>query len=495
MAARRQQRPARIPTYARPPSARVIGGTQSLPDCSRTFIRSYDWLAEEGRDQPATAELRAEQLVQNNLGILRELGVSAHPTRHRGEAGLLFETSARVGAIPLISPVSGRPDFGLVVEPRFSWSSAGEVLAATGMKVLPELLPVPDLPRSNRRVPPWVLSSVILQRLKALTDSMRRSFVMVDDVRRAPRGQVDWGRYAAFFAEGRPVDVPCRFPDLIEDEDLRAAVHWVLLRHRDALLAQLSAGAVVRELLALCEELLVRVRSTPPRVPSERLRRFWTRVPLSLRVFREGLEAMNWTFDERGLAGLSELSGLSWRMDMEVFFESWVETIAEACAARTGSRVRSGRLSQTKVPLDWMPAGSGSQRALIPDVVIERDDFVMVLDAKYKRHAEEIGRIGWSNVSDELREQHRADVLQALAYSTLFDKPRTIACLVYPTTLSSWRALKERGRTLARATVRASSRRVELALLAVPLCGQRDELSHELLSLTSSAINVTDSTA
>src|SRR5690242_13836324 len=99
-------------------------------------------------------------------------------------------------------------------------------------------------------------------------------------------------------------------------------------------------------------------------------------------------------------------------MDMEAFFEAWVEAIADHVSRRVGAQLRTGRRDQTRVPLDWHPPSIGSQRSLLPDIVIERKDVVVVIDAKYKRHAEEIERLGWHDVDADLREQHRNDVLQ-----------------------------------------------------------------------------------
>jgi hypothetical protein len=476
------------PSYVRPPGARVIAGTRAVVDCSEQFIPALAWLGGEGADPRAGAELRAEQLVARNAGLLRDLGVSAVPRRRSGEPGLLVKSSTRVGAVPLLSPITGRPDFGLVVEPRFAWSSAGDMLAGTGFRVVPELLPVPNLPQSERRVPPWVLSSVVLTRLRALIASMSRRFSMVEADLSAPRGQVDWQTYAtARFAVGRALEVPSRFPDLRDDEPLRAAIHWVVRRHRDALLGQMAAGVVVRRLLELCDLLIARLRGTAPQMPSARTRRSWSGRSLDARVFQEGVQAMDWTIDERGLAGLSDLSGLAWRMDMETFFEAWVEAIAESTARRVGARLRVGRRKETSVPLDWHPPHAGSQRSLLPDVVLEREDVVVVLDAKYKRHAEEIERLGWSHASDDLREQHRGDLLQALAYSTLFSAPRVVACLVYPASRSAWMGLSERRRVAMRATVRTGARHVELALLAVPLSGNCEDAAMALSELVNVA--------
>ena len=45
-------------------------------------------------------------------------------------------------------------------------------------------------------------------------------------------------------------------------------------------------------------------------------------------------------------------------MDMDTFFEAWVEAIAAHAAARTGTRIRVGRKEETRVPLDWQRCGA-----------------------------------------------------------------------------------------------------------------------------------------
>lgn len=468
-------RTGRRPRYPRPAAARIAAGTRAVADSTETFVESEGWLGGEGRDRATASELRAESLLQMNRGLLQDFGVAAQVVRRRGAPGVLLRTSTRVGAIPLLSPVSGKPDFGLVVEPRFAWSSAGDMLAGTGFRVMPELLPLPNLPQSERRVPPWVLSTVILARLKKLLDDLQRRFTIHEADLRAPRGAVSWGTYATKrLPGGLALSVPCRFPDLRNDEDLRSAIMWVIRRHRDALLGQSSAGLIVSQLLSQCDALLARLPGVQAKLPSQASASRWAQQPIMRNVFREGLQAIEWTVDERGLAGMSDLAGLAWQLDMEKFFEAWVESIAVSVGSRCGAQVDAGRSGKTRVGLHWEPPSSGSQRALIPDVVMRREDTVVVFDAKYKRHAEQIERLGWKGADAELREQHRADVLQALAYSTLFDARRVVACLVYPAPPAEWERLAARKRVLFRARVGSGVRNVELALLAVPLSGVTD---------------------
>ena len=84
-------------------------------------------------------------------------------------------------------------------------------------------------------------------RLEALLRMQTRRFRSKEAELAAPRGTVDWGRYAREgLARCRPMAVPCRFPDLDDDQRLRGAIHWTALRQREGLLAQRRQVAALR---------------------------------------------------------------------------------------------------------------------------------------------------------------------------------------------------------------------------------------------------------
>jgi hypothetical protein len=459
-------------TYPRRISARMGSGTRVIADSTPSLIPLHDWLGGEGGDPRGAAERRGNDLLRSNAGLLRDMHLSAQVVRHRGEPHLAIEASTHIGAIPLRSPLSGRADYGLIVQPRFPWSGVGDLLATTGFRVTPDLLPLPDLPQSERAIPPWVLASVMLQRLEALLAAQARRFVMTEADLRAPRGAVDWRTYASRrLPFGQSLAVPCRFPDLRDDETLRAAIHWSVRRTRESLQAAPEAGQVARGLIGRCDRLIAQLAGTPPKVPDARLRSAWRRLPLMPRAFSDGIHAIDTTIDQRGLAGPSDLSGLAWRLDMATLFEAWVEAIAERVARRIGATLRSGRTGGTRVAVDWRPPGSGSQGSFLPDVVLQRDDLVVILDAKYKRHASDIERLGWTGVGDALREQHRGDLMQALAYAALFNAQRIVTLLIYPTTVPQYRSARDRQRSVALGRLRLAGRNVEVGVVAVPLGG------------------------
>jgi McrBC 5-methylcytosine restriction system component len=422
------------------------------------------------RDPNAQAARLAGQFVERNRGLLDNLGVVVEPQFDGTAVELAVRTDTRVGAIPLLSPTTGKPDYGLIIRPRFPWPGLGAMLGVMGWRIIPTPLRLPLLPRSERKIPPWVLSAMVLLRLKALLDRLERRFEIVADERLAPRGTVDWAAYASRqISRGQFLSVPCQFPDLRDDQDLKAAIAFTLQKQLHSLETQHTAGVFVLQLLALGHALLERVRDAPPRPPSPQRLQNWLRGPLRTDIFRDGLQAIEWTVEDRGLAGLSDLEGLPWVLPMDAFFEAWMERILEGVAKRIGGSVRTGRRRQTIAPLNWEPPYLGSQKYLLPDLILERGDLTIIVDAKYKEHWEEMGKLSWSELEAELRERHRADLLQVLAYANLAMTPRITVCLAYPCRQETWASLQQRERLYHRASLAAGTRRVDVLLTAVPM--------------------------
>lgn len=429
------------------------------------------------RDSQGLSARLAQQFLKQNRGILRDFAVEGNVDYDGSLVSIHFHTGGQVGALPLLSPTSGRPDYGLVIKPRFGWQGIGSMLAAMGWKILPNPLPLPMLPRSDQKIPPWVLSSTILFRVQKLLDRLERRFEYQEIDLNAPRGHVNWAQYASVkLPRAAFLSVPCRFPDLCDDTELKAAIHFTLRKMLSSLQSQRTAGIVVLQLLRLCQGLLEKVQDVPAIQPSPKRLNSWLRGNLETVAFREGVQAIEWTIDDRGLAGLGDLRGLPWILPMDTFFEAWVETVVSRLARNTGGIVKTGRMRETITPLGWSPPYVGSQRYLLPDIILEREQETIIFDAKYKNHWEELSREGWYGLDKELQERHRSDLLQVLAYSTMFASKRVVSCLVYPCHIQTWHSLLHRQRSFHKASVRAGSRRVDLVLTAIPMGLNAEEI-------------------
>lgn len=465
---------ARSPFSTKPP------GTSFRVADSSTIRVSAESLITAGasRDPAALSARLAQQFLSINDGLLRDFGVSASVDYNGSKVTILIRSGILIGAVPLLSPTSGRPDYGLVIYPRFGWPGLGSILAQTGWKIIPSLLGfLPMLPRSDREIPSWVLSGTVLSRLAALLRSLQRKFILRELDLRAPRGQIKWDRYVQRrISQMKVLDVPCRVPDLEDHRELKAAIHFTLKKQLKSLETQLPAGMVVAKLIEICRSLIARVQSVHPKMPTTRQLQSWSRTRLNRDIFEKGLNAIEWTLEDRGLAGMSDLRGLPWMMSMDAFYESWVETILEVLTRKSGGILRVGRKRETITPIEWDKPFLGSQKYLLPDFLIERPSGAIVVDAKYKDHWEDLQVSSWFQLEEQIRAGHRQDLHQILAYSALFDRPNITACLVYPCREETWKSLQARDRLSHHASIHTGARRIDLVLTTFPMSGTPEEI-------------------
>ena len=479
-----------MPLAARPRPNEICLELEDHSVASRSAI---DFFQLRGlRDPHVQAARMSEQFVNQNQSLTALLDVRIQRDYDGSDVRLLIQSGNSAGAIPLISPITARPDFGLVVQPRFAWAGIGPMLAEMGWRVSPLPLRLPLLRRSERRVPVWVLSSMILVRLKALLDSLNRRFELTTETLLAPRGRVNWAQYVTrSLPSAGFLSVPCTFPDLRDDRLLKGAIRHTVECQIRSLETQKEHGAFVHQLIEFGQDLLRRVDSVPSYMPSPTILGNWLQRPLRTEQFIDGLQAIEWTIEERGLAGQSDLEGIPWAMPMDKFFEAWVETVFRIVARRTGAQMKVGRKRETTHPINWEPPYLGSQRSLVPDIWLEWDSSTLIVDAKYKRHWEELQRNAWWQVVEELREQHRHDLLQVLAYANLARTARVIVCLAYPCSHESWTSLNERGRLIHRAELTMGSRVVQIWLTAVPMATAVERIAQPLADDVRKAIGIT----
>jgi hypothetical protein len=398
--------------------------------------------------------------------------LDVRPEVRGGDDGAVLRLmpAGRAGAIPLRSAQTGQILGGFVVRPRFGWPGLGRVLSETGWHAAPEFLELPMVPGSGREVPPWVLAGPVLERMRALLQSMRRGYVEREDVLRRPRGHIDWTRYATGqLARGRWDALPCRYPDLSLDPQIRSVVRWTLERiHRD-LVRVGGRDPIAVALAQLAARLIEGLLDVPPRAPAQAaLRRALGGGRLVEEAVRRGVEAVGWVLDERGLGGGRELDGLAWQVPLERLWEAYVEAVVRREAMSVGAEVRAGRLGQTTFPIVWSDPTHRSLGHLVPDLVVRKGRSVRVVDAKYKAHLAEIDADRWHRLMDEVKAAHRADVHQVLAYAALYDADQITATLVYPLRHETWTILRQRGLDVSRADLGHGGRLVRLELRGLP---------------------------
>ena len=250
-------------------------------------------------DPAAQAARLADQFIAQNAPLFKLLEIQIQRDYDGKDVLLRIDSGSCIGAVPLLSPLTARNDFGLVVQPRFPWAGIGPMLAEMGWLIGPTPLKLALLKRSERRVPPWVLSSMVLARLKALLEHLERRFEITTELRSSPKGQISWSEYATRqLSKGNFMAVPCTFPDLRDDRQLKGAIRFTLEKQLRSLEAQQEQSAFVHSLIFLTQSLLRQVNDIPGRRPSRLDVEGWVRRPVRVESFMKGLEAIEWTIEE-----------------------------------------------------------------------------------------------------------------------------------------------------------------------------------------------------
>ncbi len=412
--------------------------------------------------------------LATNRHALNALNLEPRVVSGRDGIRLELQPGMRAGAVPLRSAVSGRVTGGIVISPRFGWPGVGQVLSVTGWGSGPEFLSLPLVPGSGREVPPWVLAGPVLFRIRDLLQHLRPGYIERQDVRTHPRGQIQWGSYLRQqMPSGRWHHLPCRFSELDTDSRLRQIVRWTLERLHTDLGAAGGGDPIALSLIGQIVLLLQHVIDVPARRPLvSEMEQNLGGGPMISHALREGLRAISWIADERGLGGGRSSDGLAWSLPLEQLWERYVESMVREEATRSGGRVRVGRLGETVVPIGWSDASHKSLGHLVPDFVVHRFDGIEIIDAKYKAHFADLDTTRWFELAEETQAAMRADLHQILAYAaTSGSADHVRATLVYPVRRRLYEDLAQYNRTETRAVIPVGQRQITLRMKAIPFGG------------------------
>jgi hypothetical protein len=451
-----------------------------LPDQGAPLTVSPEDLGiKGGRDSSWNAY--ADSFQRANDVFLKALDIQVLFSSRPNEIAISLKANGVIGAIPLRAPDTHKIAGGIVVRPRFGWSSVGALFSLIGWSAAPEILNCPLVPGSAQEIPAWVIAGPVVAELERLLRFAGPKFRERNETRSSPRGKIEWPKYCSEqLARGNFQMLPCTFSDLDVDHQLRGFIKWALNRISNQLAPFSSSDLFARNLWDRVNTLLITLRSSQLQIPNHRALDSMQQ-SLHHRSIRTdlGIEALRWVLDERGLAGSTDMDGLSWRIKMHDLFEQWVEKLVSVWAAGFGGRVVSGRNFGSLSAITWERRSVDSLSSLIPDVVVHDQNHTYVFDAKYKGFLGETPELSWHNSSTLIREDHRHDLHQIMAYSSLYGLEEVTVALVYPLQLEEWRRLSERQAAVTKGFVGGPNRRINLALIGVPidLRGETDPTS------------------
>lgn len=352
---------------------------------------------------------------------------------------LSFHSSNYIGAIPVRMPYDGIAHKDFQVIPRFDtgedvFSDLTRLLAALEYSISPEFSDDNMLCNPMQLSPPMYYEAMkYVDLFEAVYRYSWRKFDTQDRSHRYPKSSTDWRKYASCSADPRKALI---FPahDSILTTDHR---EWRELKYvfdiAQGILIDVGTPASIRYgYESKINTLARKVADICPKPVTS----------ISIR-----------THDPRCVIAAKEQSNIilkkgntqctAWRMDMAELFERYVQTVvAHAARGMSGKTYPNSKIRG----VGRIPAWGLSY--LEPDIVFTIGERLYMADAKYKANYYA------SNLASEiLKETHRADLHQILAYCA-FEPQSTgkAGILFYPANEIGYRVIGYSGNRLCGAT-------------------------------------------
>jgi len=362
--------------------------------------------------------LYLQKFIQYNTEQFKFLGVEAFIEGSDLNASIFFKTSHFIGTIPLRAPDTGKQIGDFVVSPRFisknRFEEYVEILDLLRGEISPEIIDSLPLASRNTFRPPLYLEAVkFISALEKIVKLNWRKFDVKEIQSFQPSGQVNWNKYAnqSYKVEDR-LKYPVRKNFLSEFHSEYSEIRFVYDLCKTELLSPntpINIRLLLSKRLSYLDE---RLYFHKPKITSK----IQVRNSDNL-VFREAKQIAN------RIINFNLIEGTAWRVDFADVFEKFVQYIFKEVAKSIGGKF----IPNLKINSNTGNKFQWNLKNLEPDGVLLKDELIFFIDAKYKSHL-----YNKFDQSESLKEEHRKDLHQILAYSSFNDAKNKIGFLCYP---------------------------------------------------------------
>lgn len=378
-----------------------------------TFSFSFTELNKEWKCQKRDAMDTLQRFLYINRKALKYLDIQAEIELVGNDPYLKLTTSNFAGCVPVMSPKDGKPCGDLCVAGRFG-EDISELLSIVGDTLCVEYNnTLPPISTSAIEPPIYFDCCNFIDTFFEVERAHWHKFDVVERIEDTPSNATQWRKYAVrSYDPTSTLSFPNRSNRLKPYHTEFCQLLSVLSicineikRPQTPIRSRIAYAAKIDRLQSKYNESLTKplpVEFTPHASDPIAVKKAKELANIIIRNRRTCL--------------------LSWRVDYSVFFERFIQYIfKEAAKSSAAKTICNPHYSISGKRPVW------ALSYLEPDLIIQKENCQIVLDAKYKSHI-----FNWNNISDNLKETFRHDLHQILAYCSLNSMTRKRAFLVYP---------------------------------------------------------------
>jgi hypothetical protein len=359
-----------------------------------------------------------QKFIDYNSSLFNFIGVEPYIVGIDQSTSITFRSSQYIGTIPLRASDTGKQIGDFVVIPRFTGKNKFEdyieILNLLGNEISPQTIDSLPLASGRNFRPPMYLEAVkFIQTLEELIKRRWRKFDRVEKLISEPLGQVNWKKYSQ---NEYKVENQLSFPTgkniLSEFHKEYSQIRYVFDLCKSELLSQNTPQRIKlsqRSKLTFIEERLynhipVKTNLVPIKSSDS---------PTVIYCKAQANKILNYNF----------IDSTAWRIDFSDVFEKFVQYIFKEVAKELGGRL----LSNYKFKGYSLNRYSWELNHVEPDAIFQKEDLLVFIDAKYKSHL-----YNKYDNSELLKEEHRYDLHQIMAYTSFTKMQTKYGILCYP---------------------------------------------------------------
>ncbi len=359
-----------------------------------------------------------QKFINYNNSLFRFIEVVPNIIGSDQNTSIFFRSSQFIGAIPLRSPDTGKQIGDFVVVPRFigkdKFEDYIEILNLIENAISPVVVDSLPLASGRNFRPPLYLEAIkFIEALEKLLKSSWNKFDRIEKLILEPIGQVNWQKYLQneFKAEKR-----LQFPT---GKNVLSEFH--------------KEYSQIRYVFDLCKAELLSP-NTPQRIKLALKARIYfleeklyQHLPLRTNfIFIKSADnptVKNCKLQANKILKYNFLDSTAWRVDFSDVFEKFVQYIFREFAKEFGGTL----LSNYKFKGLSISRNSWELNHVEPDAIFQKEELLVFIDAKYKSHL--YNKYGNSEL---LRNEHRQDIHQIMAYTSFSKTQSKYGILCYP---------------------------------------------------------------
>lgn len=360
-----------------------------------------------------------QKFLSYNKELLDFLGVTPSITGHDKDVAISFRTSQYVGTIPLRAPDTGKQIGDFVVVPRYlsqrdRFADYVEILNLLEHRIEPQFVDsIPLASGYNFRPPLYFEAVLYVNEMAAFTKRSWRRFRVVEKIERQPNSGINWKHYTEHVHDPRRrIEFPSRKNILSELHTEYKQLKYVY----ELAIAEIMTPGTPSRIKATTLNMTSYLNERLGNISSEKA----TEIPIRLSdpsAVKSIKKAANRILQK------DVHQGKAWRVDFSEVFERFVQHIFQKVAHESGGVLFDNIRFRTHGK--HLPTWTLSH--LEPDAVLQKDDQLFFIEAKYKAHL-----LNRASESEYLKEEHRHDLHQVMAYSSFDMTEKKHVFLVYP---------------------------------------------------------------